>query len=79
MSHPNLTALHTIARREIVRILRIWTQTLVPPAIANKVGKTLVTAPRRVAVRSAELAARRLVARASAAVCPSAAFAQARA
>lgn len=31
--------------------------TLVPPAIANKVGKTLVTAPRRVAVRSA---ARRL-------------------
>ena len=27
--------------------------TLVPPAIANKVGKTLVTAPRRVAVRSA--------------------------
>ncbi len=33
MSHPNLTALHTIARREIVRILRIWTQTLVPPAI----------------------------------------------
>lgn len=31
--------------------------TLVPPAIANKVGKTLVTAPRRVAVRAA---ARRL-------------------
>lgn len=27
--------------------------TLVPPAIANKAGKTLVTAPRRVAVRSA--------------------------
>lgn len=27
--------------------------TLVPPAIANKVGKTLVTAPRRVAVRAA--------------------------
>ena len=27
--------------------------TLVPPAIANKVGKTLVVAPRRVAVRSA--------------------------
>ena len=32
MSH-NLTALHTIARREVMRILRIWTQTLVPPAI----------------------------------------------
>jgi len=31
--------------------------TLVPPAVANKVGKTLVTAPRRVAVRAA---ARRL-------------------
>ena len=31
--------------------------TLLPPAIANKVGKTIVTAPRRVAVRSA---ARRL-------------------
>lgn len=27
--------------------------TLVPPAVANKVGKTVVTAPRRVAVRSA--------------------------
>ena len=26
-------ALYTIARREIVRILRIWGQTLVPPAI----------------------------------------------
>ncbi|PJJ98969.1 ABC transporter permease [Lysobacteraceae bacterium NML75-0749] len=32
MSH-NLTALYTIARREVMRILRIWTQTLVPPAI----------------------------------------------
>ena len=31
--HPNLVALHTIARREVVRILRIWTQTLIPPAI----------------------------------------------
>lgn len=31
--HPNLVALLTIARREIVRILRIWAQTLVPPAI----------------------------------------------
>lgn len=29
----NLTALYTIARREIARILRIWTQTLIPPAI----------------------------------------------
>ena len=33
MSHPNLIALKTIARREITRILRIWGQTLVPPAI----------------------------------------------
>ncbi|PJK05215.1 ABC transporter permease [Lysobacteraceae bacterium NML95-0200] len=32
MSH-NLTALYTITRREVMRILRIWTQTLVPPAI----------------------------------------------
>ena len=31
--HPNLVALHTIVRREIHRILRIWGQTLVPPAI----------------------------------------------
>ena len=29
----NLTALYTVARREISRIMRIWTQTLVPPAI----------------------------------------------
>ena len=29
----NLVALHTITRREIVRIIRIWTQTLIPPAI----------------------------------------------
>jgi ABC-2 type transport system permease protein len=29
----NLIALHTIVRREIVRIVRIWTQTLIPPAI----------------------------------------------
>lgn len=29
----NLTALYTIARREVNRILRIWGQTLVPPAI----------------------------------------------
>jgi ABC-2 type transport system permease protein len=29
----NLTALKTIARREVNRILRIWGQTLVPPAI----------------------------------------------
>lgn len=31
--HPNLVALFTIARREVMRILRIWAQTLVPPAI----------------------------------------------
>ena len=31
--HPNLVALKTIARREVARILRIWGQTLVPPAI----------------------------------------------
>jgi ABC-2 type transport system permease protein len=29
----NLVALQTIVRREIVRIMRIWTQTLIPPAI----------------------------------------------
>jgi len=29
----NLIAYRTIARREIVRILRIWTQTLIPPVI----------------------------------------------
>ncbi|HEX7817198.1 ABC transporter permease [Dyella sp.] len=29
----NLIALGTIVRREIVRIMRIWTQTLIPPAI----------------------------------------------
>jgi len=29
----NFTALYTIARREVNRILRIWGQTLVPPAI----------------------------------------------
>jgi ABC-2 type transport system permease protein len=29
----NLVALNTILRREIVRIMRIWTQTLIPPAI----------------------------------------------
>jgi len=29
----NLTALYTVARREVSRILRIWSQTLVPPAI----------------------------------------------
>ena len=32
-AHPNLVALRTIARREVSRILRIWAQTLVPPAI----------------------------------------------
>src|SRR5580704_11983963 len=29
----NLIALGTVARREVVRILRIWSQTLLPPAI----------------------------------------------
>ncbi|MFT3790634.1 MAG: ABC transporter permease [Rudaea sp.] len=29
----NLVALGTIARREVVRILRIWAQTLLPPAV----------------------------------------------
>ena len=33
MSNPNLIALGTIIRREVMRILRIWGQTLVPPAI----------------------------------------------
>ena len=33
MTNPNLTALYTVSRREVVRILRIWAQTLVPPAI----------------------------------------------
>jgi len=32
-THPNLVALRTIVRREVTRILRIWGQTLVPPAI----------------------------------------------
>ncbi|WP_158882726.1 ABC transporter permease [Rhodanobacter sp. L36] len=29
----NLVALNTLVRREIARIMRIWTQTLIPPAI----------------------------------------------
>ena len=29
----NLVALNTLIRREIARIMRIWTQTLIPPAI----------------------------------------------
>jgi ABC-2 type transport system permease protein len=29
----NMVALNTIVRREIMRIMRIWTQTLIPPAI----------------------------------------------
>lgn len=33
MSRANLIAIRTIARREVARILRIWGQTLVPPAI----------------------------------------------
>ncbi|MFN7136273.1 MAG: ABC transporter permease [Thermomonas sp.] len=32
-THPNLVALGTIVRREVNRILRIWGQTLMPPAI----------------------------------------------
>ena len=32
-AHPNLIALGTITRREVARILRIWTQTLLPSAI----------------------------------------------
>ncbi|MEO5622030.1 MAG: ABC transporter permease [Dokdonella sp.] len=32
-AHPNLIALGTITRREVSRILRIWTQTLLPSAI----------------------------------------------
>ncbi|MEO7431254.1 MAG: ABC transporter permease [Dokdonella sp.] len=32
-THPNLIAFTTITRREIVRILRIWPQTLLPSAI----------------------------------------------
>lgn len=32
-AHANLIALGTIARREVMRILRIWSQTLLPPAI----------------------------------------------
>lgn len=33
IARANLVALFTITRREIHRVLRIWTQTLVPPAI----------------------------------------------
>ncbi|RPE80107.1 ABC transporter permease [Vulcaniibacterium tengchongense] len=33
VAHRNLTALGTVVRREVNRILRIWGQTLVPPAI----------------------------------------------
>ena len=32
-TNANLVALATITRREVMRILRIWTQTLIPPAI----------------------------------------------
>jgi ABC-2 type transport system permease protein len=32
-ANPNLVALGTITRREVMRILRIWTQTLLPSAI----------------------------------------------
>ncbi len=33
ISSTNLVALYTITRREIIRIMRIWTQTLIPPVI----------------------------------------------
>jgi ABC-2 type transport system permease protein len=33
VGRANMVALYTIARREAHRVLRIWTQTLVPPAI----------------------------------------------
>jgi len=29
----NLVAVHTVIRKEIIRVLRIWVQTIVPPAI----------------------------------------------
>ncbi|HET8899570.1 MAG TPA: ABC transporter permease [Rhodanobacteraceae bacterium] len=32
-TRENLIALYTVARREVARIVRIWTQTLIPPAI----------------------------------------------
>jgi ABC-2 type transport system permease protein len=33
MNRTGLTALYTLSRKEVVRILRIWTQTILPPAI----------------------------------------------
>ena len=33
IARRNLVALGTVTRREVMRILRIWTQTLIPPAI----------------------------------------------
>lgn len=33
VARANVVALYTITRREVHRVLRIWTQTLVPPAI----------------------------------------------
>ncbi|MEO5963274.1 MAG: ABC transporter permease [Thermomonas sp.] len=33
IANKNLVALGTVTRREVMRILRIWTQTLIPPAI----------------------------------------------
>ncbi len=33
VAQKNLVALGTVTRREVMRILRIWTQTLIPPAI----------------------------------------------
>ena len=35
LNKNHLTGLYTIVRREIIRILRIWTQTLLPPAITT--------------------------------------------
>ena len=29
----NFVALYTVTRREVIRIMRIWTQTLIPPII----------------------------------------------
>lgn len=31
--YPTMVALHTLVKREIVRFMRIWSQTLLPPAI----------------------------------------------
>ena len=50
MNHSAFTALYTLGRKEVVRILRIWSQTILPPAItmtlyfvsfANLIGKRI--------------------------------------